>query len=154
MLSSMVKEHQGRQQARKEEQERRRKEAIQASSSLTHALVDHLNVGVAQAYLNQRRLDSEAIQLEQNATNFQRQTSQWLTLVSSFTDSMKEVGHVHNWATTIEADMRTVSTALEYAYKGGPIAELLLENGAAKWQWWWSGHLKNVQADRELLRNM
>lgn len=31
---------------------------------------------------------------------------------------MKEVGHVQNWATTIEADMRTISTALEYAYKG------------------------------------
>lgn len=73
---------------------------------------------VAQAYLNQKRLDSEASQLEQNATNFQRQTSQWLTLVSSFTDSMKEVGHVQNWATTIEADMRTIATALEYAYKG------------------------------------
>lgn len=73
---------------------------------------------MAQAYINQRRLDSEAIQLEQNATNFQRQTSQWLSLVSSFTDSMKEVGHVQNWATTIEADMCTISTALEYAYKG------------------------------------
>ncbi|KAK8734317.1 hypothetical protein OTU49_006119 [Cherax quadricarinatus] len=117
MLSSMVKEHQGRQQSRKEEQERRRKEAILASSNLTHALVDHLNVGVAQAYLNQKRLDSEASQLEQNATNFQRQTSQWLSLISSFTDSMKEVGHVQNWATTIESDMQTIATALEYAYK-------------------------------------
>ncbi|KAK7068466.1 biogenesis of lysosome-related organelles complex 1 subunit 1 [Halocaridina rubra] len=117
MLSSMVKEHQSKQQARKEEQERRRKEAVQASSNLTQALVDHLNVGVAQAYLNQKRLDSEASQLEQNATNFQRQTSQWLGLISSFTDSMKEVGHVQNWASTIENDMQTIATALEYAYK-------------------------------------
>ena len=39
---------------------------------------------------------------------------------------MKEVGHVQNWATTIEADMRTISTALEYAYKGKlPVAHLL-----------------------------
>lgn len=113
----MIKDHQSRQQARKEEQERRRKEAVQASSSLTQALVDHLNVGVAQAYLNQKRLDSEASQLEQNATNFQRQTSQWLGLISSFTDSMKEVGHVHNWSSTIEGDMQTIATALEYAYK-------------------------------------
>merc|ERR1711915_838858 len=102
MLSSMVKEHQSKQQARKEEQERRRKEAIATSNNLTQALVDHLNVGVAQAYLNQKRLDSEASQLEQNATNFQRQTSQWLGLIASFTDSMKEVGHVQNRSSTIE----------------------------------------------------
>ena len=96
---------------------------------LTLVLVEYLDVfcRVAQAYLNQRRLDSEAIQLEQNATNFQRQTSQWLSLVSSFTDSMKEVGHVQNWATTIEGDMRTISTALEYAYKGRLMVEDLFK---------------------------
>ena len=81
MLSSLVKEHQGRQVARKEQQEVicslwervqslvlpeisrgieesgqnlniipqvKRKEALAAASSLTTALVDHLNVGVAQ----------------------------------------------------------------------------------------------------------
>ncbi|XP_076046791.1 biogenesis of lysosome-related organelles complex 1 subunit 1 isoform X2 [Oratosquilla oratoria] len=117
MLSSMIKEHQAKQQARKEEQERRRKDAIQAANDLTQALVDHLNVGVAQAYLNQKRLDTEASQLEHNATNFQRQTSQWMGLVASFADALKEVGHVHNWASTIEGDMRVVSSALEYAYK-------------------------------------
>jgi len=117
MLSSMVKEHQVKQAARKEEQERRRKEAIVTSNNLTQALVDHLNVGVAQAYLNQKRLDSEASQLEQSATSFQRQTHHWLGLVASFADALKEVGHVQNWASTIETDMKTISTALEYAYK-------------------------------------
>ena len=42
--------------------------------SITQALVDHLNVGVAQAYLNQKRLDSEAKLLHQSATNFSKQT--------------------------------------------------------------------------------
>ena len=48
MLSSLVKEHQSRQVIRKEKQEVRRKEALTAANNLTTALVDHLNVGVAQ----------------------------------------------------------------------------------------------------------
>ena len=38
-------------------QETRRTEATEAASRLTSALVDHLNVGVAQAYLNQVHCD-------------------------------------------------------------------------------------------------
>ncbi|MCL4141072.1 UNVERIFIED_CONTAM: hypothetical protein GTU68_038600 [Idotea baltica] len=117
MLSALVKEHQGKQQIRREEQEQKRKEAIQASSKLTQALVDHLNVGVAQAYLNQKRLDTEASQLEQNATQFQKATGQWLGLVSTFASALKEVGHVQNWSNTIHDDMQAISSTLEIAYK-------------------------------------
>lgn len=30
----------------------------------------------------------------------------------------QEIGDVENWARSIELDMRTVATALEYVYKG------------------------------------
>ena len=53
MLSSLVREHSQRQGERRQEQELKRKAAIKASTDLTEALVDHLNVGAAQAYLNQ-----------------------------------------------------------------------------------------------------
>jgi len=117
MLSSLVKEHQARQQVRKDQQEIKRKEALTAANNLTTALVDHLNVGVAQAYLNQKRLDSEAKQLHLNASNFSKQTASWLTLIESFNKSLKEVGDVESWARSIENDLRAVSSTLEYAYK-------------------------------------
>ncbi|XP_011314792.1 biogenesis of lysosome-related organelles complex 1 subunit 1 [Fopius arisanus] len=117
MLSSIVKEHQSKQHARKELQEQKRKEAIQAANNLTQALVDHLNVGVAQAYLNQKKLDAEAKQLQQSATTFAKQTHSWLTLVESFSSALKEIGDAENWARSIEGDMRTIATALEYSYK-------------------------------------
>jgi len=117
MLSSLVKEHQARQSVRKEEQEVKRKEALEAGTELTNALVDHLNVGVAQAYLNQKRLDSEAKQLHLNATNFAKQTQSWLGLIETFNTSLKELGDVENWAKTIESDMRAISSTLEYTYK-------------------------------------
>ena len=117
MLSSLVKEHQGRQASRKEQQEVKRKEALTAASNLTTALVDHLNVGVAQAYLNQKRLDSETKQLHLNATNFAKQTAAWLLLIDRFNSSLKELGDVGSWARTNESDMRTVSSTLEFFCK-------------------------------------
>ena len=117
MLSSLVKEHQSKQAARKERQEQKRKDAIAAANNLTQALVDHLNVGVAQAYLNQKRLDAEAKQLHHNATNFAKQTQQWLNLVENFNGALKEIGDAENWARSIENDMRTITAALEYSYK-------------------------------------
>ena len=44
---------------------------------------------VAQAYLNQKRLDSEAKQLHIEATNFAKQTQQWMQLIETFSSSIK-----------------------------------------------------------------
>ncbi|KAJ8948514.1 hypothetical protein NQ318_000054 [Aromia moschata] len=117
MLSSMVKDHQAAQSQKKEAQEERRREACAAAGEMTQALVDHLNVGVAQAYLNQKKLDAETKQLHASAANFSKQAQQWVQLVDSFGGALKELGDVENWSRTIEADVRTISAALEIVYK-------------------------------------
>lgn len=38
--------------------------------------------------------------------------------MESFSSALKEIGDVENWARSIEGDMRTIATALEYSYKG------------------------------------
>lgn len=72
---------------------------------------------MAQAYLNQKRLDAEAKQLHTSATNFAKQTQQWVNLVETFSCALKEIGDVENWAKTIEGDVRIITTALENVYK-------------------------------------
>ncbi|XP_029989696.1 biogenesis of lysosome-related organelles complex 1 subunit 1 isoform X2 [Sphaeramia orbicularis] len=98
--------------------EKRRREAIAAATCLTEALVDHLNVGVAQAYVNQRKLDHEVKTLQVQASQFSKQTAQWISMVEGFNQALKEIGDVENWARSIEMDMRTIATALEYVHKG------------------------------------
>ena len=71
---------------------------------------------VAQAYLNEKKLDAEARQLQVNATNFSAQARQWLHLVESFSSALKEVGDVDNWARSIQTDLKIAETALEHAY--------------------------------------
>lgn len=81
-------------------------------------MIIHLVFSVAQAYLNQKKLDAEAKQLHQSAIVFSKQTSQWLSLIDNFNGALKELGDVENWTRTIENDMRNITTTLEYAYKG------------------------------------
>ncbi|XP_064614580.1 biogenesis of lysosome-related organelles complex 1 subunit 1-like [Liolophura sinensis] len=143
MLSTLLKQHQSKQNARKDDQEKKKKAAIASATALSHALVDHLNYGVAQAYVNQKKLDTETKILQANAAHFSKQTVQWLKLVEDFNTALKlskgnysyshvfvrdvgdkfmanrqqRFGDVENWARSIETDMRTISSALEYAYK-------------------------------------
>jgi hypothetical protein len=79
--------------------------------------VEHLNINVATAYLNQKRLDAEAKNLNVAANNFAKQTQQWVTLIDQFSSALKELGDVENWAKTIEKDMSSITAALEIAYK-------------------------------------
>ncbi len=39
-------------------------------------------------------------------------------MIENFNQSLKELGDVENWAKTIETDMVSIASALEYAYKG------------------------------------
>ena len=85
----MLKNHQSRQYNRKELQEKRKRDATASATALSHALVDHLNAGVAQAYVNQKKLDTETKLLQVNAAQFAKQTTQWLKLVEDFNQALK-----------------------------------------------------------------
>ncbi|XP_038045248.1 biogenesis of lysosome-related organelles complex 1 subunit 1-like [Patiria miniata] len=117
MLASMLKEHQAKQATRKEQQEKRRKEATMAAINVTKALVGNVNNRVSMAYVNEKRLDAEARQLQANAAQFAKQSMQWLSLIENFNTALKELGDVENWAKSIEVDMHTISSAMEYALK-------------------------------------
>uniref|UniRef100_A0A8C2WAP4 Biogenesis of lysosome-related organelles complex 1 subunit 1 n=1 Tax=Chinchilla lanigera TaxID=34839 RepID=A0A8C2WAP4_CHILA len=118
MLSCLLEEHQVKQNERKELQEKRRRGAIAAATCLMGALVDHPNMGVAQAYMNQRKLDHEVKTLQVQAAQFAKQTSQWIGMVENFNQALREIGDVEKWACSIKLDMYTIATALEYIYKG------------------------------------
>ncbi|KTF93198.1 hypothetical protein cypCar_00011228, partial [Cyprinus carpio] len=62
-------------------------------------------------------LDHEVKTLQVQASQFAKQTAQWINMVENFNQALKEIGDVENWARSIEMDMRTITTALEYVHK-------------------------------------
>jgi len=122
MFTKVIKEHQVKQAAIKEENERLRKVAVSSVSAVTNSLMDSVNGGVATVFSQQRKLEVEAKILQTQANRFCRQTTQWLTLLDNFNQSLKELGDLENWAKAIESDMQNISSALEYVYKSNPPA--------------------------------
>lgn len=127
MLSRMVKEHQDKQAAFREEQEKKRKAAVAAVQKCTGAMVDSLNASVERAYENQRKLDKEAKALQSHSAKYVKQTAQWLSLVEGFHKNLKSLGDLEQWAKTIESDMQTVVGTLDYAYRGSGEVHVLHE---------------------------
>uniref|UniRef100_A0A8C6QGY3 Biogenesis of lysosome-related organelles complex 1 subunit 1 n=1 Tax=Nannospalax galili TaxID=1026970 RepID=A0A8C6QGY3_NANGA len=106
-MSCLLKEHQAKQN------ERKRREAITAVTCLTDALVDHFNVGVAQAYRNQRKLDHEVKTVQVQVVWFAKQTGQRIRMVENFNQALEKIQDVENWAQRVDLDMLIVATALE-----------------------------------------
>ena len=52
------------------------------------------------------------------------QTQNWLQLVEGFNDKLKELGDIENWSKSIETDMKTISSSMEYIYKVNREAQL------------------------------
>ena len=52
------------------------------------------------------------------------QTQNWLQLVDGFNDKLKELGDIENWSKSIETDMKTISSSMEYIYKVNRDAQL------------------------------
>lgn len=45
---------------------------------------------------------------------FSKQTTQWVQMIEGFNTALKELGDIDNWVKTIERDMATIATSLEY----------------------------------------
>jgi galactose-1-phosphate uridylyltransferase len=127
MLSRVVKEHQERQSALREEQEKKRRIALAAVHKCTNSMVGCLNDGVEKAYDNQKKLDKEAKALQAHSSKYVKQTTQWLNLLEGFHKNLKAIGDLEQWAKTIETDMKYITKTLEYAYHGTDEVHIVTE---------------------------
>jgi len=59
--------------------------------------------------------------------HFAEQATLWLKLVKDFNQALKKIGDEENWSCSIETDMRTISSALEYAYKSHAWSGIVLQ---------------------------
>eukprot|EP00002_Diphylleia_rotans_P000788 TRINITY_DN10416_c0_g1_i1.p1 TRINITY_DN10416_c0_g1~~TRINITY_DN10416_c0_g1_i1.p1 ORF type:complete len:160 (+),score=39.09 TRINITY_DN10416_c0_g1_i1:426-905(+) len=117
MLSRLVREHELKQKALRDECEKRKREALVNVGTVSSVMMDSVNIGVATVFANQKQLDSETKLLQAQSARFAKQAQDWIALMDKFNQSLKELGDVENWAKIIENDMKQIATSLEYVHR-------------------------------------
>ena len=69
--------------------ERRREVALESVGVTTSVLLDSVNSGVAEVFVNQEELEREAKQLQAQSARLAKNANQWLNLVNEMSTALK-----------------------------------------------------------------
>ncbi|KAK6935651.1 Biogenesis of lysosome-related organelles complex 1 subunit 1 [Dillenia turbinata] len=96
----------------REQIEKAKKEAIKSGRRVSGLLVDAVNGGVQECFINQKRIEGEIRSLASTFMRFSKQTDQWLAASHSINTAVKEIGDFENWMKTMEFDCSSISAAI------------------------------------------
>ncbi|XP_075396690.1 biogenesis of lysosome-related organelles complex 1 subunit 1-like [Tenrec ecaudatus] len=108
LLYSLLKEHQAKQVSARKRWGDRQPPA--------HTLVDHLDV-LGPSLREPEEAEPGEGPARQDIS-FAKKTGPWMGMMEQFNPALKEIRDGENWPQSIELDMRTIATALEYAHQG------------------------------------
>jgi hypothetical protein len=113
MYTNLLKEHRAHAAVTRKQADALRAQALGSCEQVSAHLFSEVQAGVGALYRNQRLLQAEAATLQAHTSRFARQSERWLALSSSLHTALKELGDVHNWALTVQKDVRWVEKELQ-----------------------------------------
>eukprot|EP01128_Nolandella_sp_AFSM9_P006693 TRINITY_DN3502_c0_g1_i1.p1 TRINITY_DN3502_c0_g1~~TRINITY_DN3502_c0_g1_i1.p1 ORF type:complete len:145 (+),score=39.42 TRINITY_DN3502_c0_g1_i1:24-458(+) len=111
-LSAIYKKHKVKIEGQRAENDRLARNVVESVGVVAHEMVNSVNSGVANVFAKQKALEEQARLLEDHTKSLTNQSKQWISLLGSFNNALKELGDVESWAHTIESDMRDVAATL------------------------------------------
>ncbi|KAJ0053395.1 hypothetical protein Pint_02826 [Pistacia integerrima] len=94
-----------------------KKESINNAKRVSDLLMDAMNGGVQESYLNEKRIELEIRTLAATIARFMKQTDQWLVTTNAINSAMKEIGDFENWMKTMDFDCKSVNAAIRNIYQ-------------------------------------
>ncbi|KAG6541053.1 hypothetical protein Mapa_017540 [Marchantia paleacea] len=113
-FANMMQQHSIRNVVLANRLEKSKKEALIAATQVSGLLVDSVNGGVQESFINEKRIEMEARALAATVQRFTQTTTQWLTVFHNFDSALKEIGDFENWIKVMEYDCESVGKALNY----------------------------------------
>ncbi|GMP48942.1 hypothetical protein CsSME_00016114 [Camellia sinensis var. sinensis] len=92
--------------------EKAKKDAIRSAIRASDLLVETVNGGVQESFVNEKRIELEIRSLAATIMRFAKQTDQWLSVSRSINTAIKEIGDFENWMKTMEFDCKSINAAI------------------------------------------
>ncbi|KAG8371548.1 hypothetical protein BUALT_Bualt13G0099400 [Buddleja alternifolia] len=111
-LLQMINDHNHASVELREHTEKAKKEAIRTAKRVSDLLVNAVNGGVQEVFVNEKRIEMEIRALTATIIRFSKQTDQWLAASHAINTAVKEIGDFENWMKTMELDCKSISAAI------------------------------------------
>ncbi|KAK1361281.1 Biogenesis of lysosome-related organelles complex 1 subunit 1 [Heracleum sosnowskyi] len=111
-LLQLISNHNQSSLSLKQHTDKAKKDAINNAIRVSDVLVESVNGGVEECYINQKRIELEIQALSSTVLRFAKQTDQWLVASRSLNNAVKEIGDFENWMKTMEFDCKSINAAI------------------------------------------
>ncbi|CAL0317755.1 unnamed protein product [Lupinus luteus] len=93
--------------------EKAKKDAIMKAERVSELLVEAVNGGVQDSFINQERIEFEIRNMASTITNFMKQTDQWFASTHALNTAVKEIGDFENWMKVMEYECKSITAAIK-----------------------------------------
>ncbi|XP_068669270.1 biogenesis of lysosome-related organelles complex 1 subunit 1-like isoform X1 [Aristolochia californica] len=92
--------------------EKSKKEAIRSAIHVSQLLVDSVNGGAEDIFVNEKHIEFEIRSLICAIMRYSKQTNQWLAATRALNTALKEIGDFENWVKTMDYDCKSITAAV------------------------------------------
>ncbi|KAL6905755.1 hypothetical protein ACP4OV_003356 [Aristida adscensionis] len=97
---------------RRQQTERAKKDALRSAARVAGLLVDTVDGGVQELFVNEKRIEVEARALLATVARYRKQTDQWLAATGAINSVLKEIGDFENWMKIMDFDCKSINAAI------------------------------------------
>ncbi|XP_030464217.1 biogenesis of lysosome-related organelles complex 1 subunit 1-like [Syzygium oleosum] len=111
-LVGLTHHHHRRSVALRDRAEKAKRDAIRSAVAASDLLVEAVNGGVEDAFVNQKRIELETRALAATVSRFAKQTDHWLASTRPLNSAIKEIGDFENWMKIMDFDCKSINAAI------------------------------------------
>ncbi|XP_042490236.1 biogenesis of lysosome-related organelles complex 1 subunit 1 isoform X2 [Macadamia integrifolia] len=97
--------------------EKAKRDAIMNGKRVADLLMDIVNGGVEESFINEKRIELEIRSLISTVLRYSKQTDQWRAATHSINSALKEIGDFENWMKTMDYDCKSINAAIQNIYQ-------------------------------------